>query len=157
MKKTFLLKTMLLLCALVVGSSSVWADTTYKLEQVTSVSADKMYVFEQDGYVMNNSVSSSALQTTNSYKTTKLAGTETYVWTLVASNDGFKMKNESITSASQYLTNSSSTGISLGNSGSEWAFNFQTDGTVIIQNNNNEDRFLGYGWQETEEGYLRRR
>ena len=140
--KRQLLKSILLLCALIVGSSNVWA-ATYKLEQVTSVSAGGMYVFEQDGYVMNNNVSSSALQTTNSYKTTKLAGTETYVWTLVASNGYFKMKNLSYGGSGQCLTNSSSTTVTFGD-GSEWAFNFQTDGTVIIQNHNNSDRFLGY-------------
>ena len=28
--------------------------------------------------------------------------------------------------------------------GSDWSFNFQTDATVLIQNNDNSDRFLGY-------------
>ena len=142
MKQKLLLKTMLLLCALIAGSSYGWA-TTYKLEQVTSVSAGNLYVFEQDGYVMINSVSSSALQTTNSYKTTGLAGTETYVWTLVKDDDYFKMKNVSIGATSAYLTNGSSTSVSF-STGSKWVFNFQTDGTVIIQNQDNSDRFLGY-------------
>ena len=35
-------------------TGSVWAQTTYALQQVTSVEAGGLYVFEQDGYVMNN-------------------------------------------------------------------------------------------------------
>ena len=75
--KQKLLKLTLLLCALIVGGNT-WAETTYKLQQVTSVEAGGLYVFEQDGYVMNNTCSSSALQTTNSYNTTGLTGAETY-------------------------------------------------------------------------------
>ena len=143
MKKLYFLKTMLLLCALVAGSAGVWAATTYKLTQVTSVSAGNKYVFEQGGYVMNNSVSSSALQCTNSYNTTGLTGTESYIWTLEAATNGYYMKNVSL-SSSQYLNNSSKTNVSFGSKSSIWAFNFQTDNTVQIQNKNNSDRFLGF-------------
>ena len=116
---------------------------TYKLQQVTSVEAGGLYVFEQDGYVMNNNVSSSALQTTNTYNTTGLGGSEAYVWTLETATNGFYMKNVSL-SSNQYLNNASSTGVSLGSKSSIWAFNFQTDNTVVIQNKSNSDRFLGY-------------
>ena len=135
---------MLLLFALIVGSSSVtWGQTTYKLTQVTSVEAGGKYVFEQGGHVMSNSVSSKALQTTNSYNTTGLAGTESYVWTLETADGGFYMKNVSLTS-SQYLNNTSSTTVSFGSKNSIWAFNFQTDNTVLIQNKSNDNRYLGY-------------
>ena len=118
-------------------------QTTYQLQQVTSVEVGGLYVFEQGGHVMNNTVSSSALQTTNTYSTTGLNGTETYVWTLETATDGFYLKNVSLNS-SQYLNNSSSTSVSFGNKSSIWNFNFQTDQTVLIQNKSNSNRFLGY-------------
>ncbi|MBQ8064693.1 MAG: hypothetical protein IJ200_03430 [Prevotella sp.] len=147
MKKLFLVKSLLLLCALVAGSGSVWADTTYKLTKVTSVEDGGLYVFEQDGYVMNNTVSSSALQTTNSYKTTGLTGSETYVWQLIVqgSSTNYYMKNVSL-SSNYYLANSS-TSVSFKPSSTDagvWSFTFQTDETVIIQNTKGDNRFLGY-------------
>ena len=120
-------------------SVEVWG-ATYKLTKVTSVSAGEKYVFEQGGYVMNNSVSSSALQCTNSYKTTGLEGTEAYVWTLESATGGFYMKN---VNKSQYLNNSSSTGVSFGSKSSIWKFTF-TDGIAVIQNTSNSNRFLGW-------------
>ena len=146
-KSTFLKSWLLLLC-MIVGVSYASAQTTYKLTQVTSVEEGGLYVFEQDGYVMNNTVSSSALQTTNSYKTSGLTGTETYVWTLetISTKSGFRMKNISKGTNSPYLTNASSTIVSFQNtsSASFWTFDFQSDGTVIIQNVDNGNRFLGY-------------
>ena len=123
---------------------ATWAQKTYHLEQVTSVEASSLYVFEQGGHVMNNSVSSGALQTTTSYEKKGLTGTETYVWTLVSATGGFKMKNVSNGTSDNLLTNSSSTDVSLGSKGSVWAFNFRDGGTCLIQNKSNEDRFLGY-------------
>ena len=119
-----------------------WGQT-YKLQAVTSIEAGGLYVFEQNGHVMNNTVSNSALQTTDSYNTTGLEGTETYVWTLETATNGFYLKNVSL-SSNQYLNNSSSTGVSFGTNSSIWAFNFQTDNTVLIQNISNSNRFLGY-------------
>lgn len=126
----------------IAGASPTWGDTTYKLTQVSSVEAGGLYVFEQGGYVMNNTVSSSALQTTNSYKTSGLTGTETYVWTLETATGGFYMKNVSL-SSKQYLTNSSSTSVSLDSKSSIWSFTF-TDGIALVTNNSNSNRFLGY-------------
>lgn len=123
---------------------ATWAQKTYHLEPVTSVKAGSFYVFEQGGHVMNNSVSSGALQTTTSYEKKGLTGTETYVWTLVSATGGFKMKNVSNGTSDNLLTNSSSTDVSLGSKGSVWAFNFRDGGTCLIQNKSNEDRFLGY-------------
>ena len=76
MYKQFYSKLLLLVAMIVAGAGSSWA-ATYKLTKVTSVEAGGLYVFEQDGHVMNNTVSSSALQTTDSYSKTNLTGTET--------------------------------------------------------------------------------
>ena len=123
---------------------SMKADGPYKLVQVTEVKAGGLYVFEQKGYVMNNTIPSNALQTTNSYKAKGLSGTETYVWTLESATGGFYMKNVSNGSSEAYLNNSSSTNLSFGSSSSIWKFTFDTDGTAIIQNTSNSNRFLGY-------------
>lgn len=140
--KKLLLKTMFLLCVLIAGSSSTWA-TTYKLEKVTSVEAGSMYVFEQDGHVMKNTLySSSALQTTDTYNTTGLSGTETYVWCLESATGGFYMRNVSKDSK-EYLNNTSSTTMSFGDKNSIWSFSFE-DGVALIQNSSNENRFLGF-------------
>ena len=121
---------------------ATWAQKTYHLEQVTSVKAGSFYVFEQGGHVMNNTVSESALQTTDSYSRYGLTGNETYVWKLETASGGFYMRNVSLTAAN-YLYNSSSNNVSLSNNKSIWNFNFQTDGDVLIQNKNN-NYFLGY-------------
>lgn len=132
---------MLLLTMMFVGVGTV-LGATYKLEKVTAVAAGNLYVFEQDKHVMTNTVSSSALQTTDSYATTGLTGTEAYVWKLESSDGNFKMLNVSLES-SKYLTNSSKTSISFGTSGSDWSIEF-TDGVALISNTNNSNRFLGY-------------
>ena len=134
----------LFLCAV----AGAWGQTTYKLEQVTSVEAGGLYVFEQTyndkSYVMSNSIASSpanSLKTTSSYNVKGLLGTESYVWTLESAKSGdFYFKNNS----NQYLNNVSSTDLSLGSKNSIWAFNFQIDNTVIIQNTSNGNRFLGF-------------
>jgi hypothetical protein len=127
---------------------ATWAQKTYHLEQVTSVEASSLYVFEQGGHVMNNTVSNSALQTIDTYSSEGLSGTESYVWKLEKATNGFKMRNVSL-SAANYLSNSSSTSVSFNNSGSVWFFNFQIDETAIIQNKSFNDRFLGYTSTET--------
>lgn len=135
-------KAFQLLVLLMMMTTTAWGAETYKLEQVTSVAAGEKYVFEQSRHVMNNTVSSSALQTRTSYNTTGLSGTETYVWTLETATGGYYMKNVSLSSGS-YLNNSSSTSVSLGSKSSIWTFTFQSDNTVLIQNKSN-NRFLGY-------------
>ena len=115
------------------------ATTTYRLQRVTSVTAGNYYVFEQGGYVMGNSISSNALQTTSTFSTTGLSGSEDYVWTLESVTGGFKMKQ-----GSNYLKNESSTNLSLNTSSSKatWTFSFQSDGTAII--GASPDKYLGY-------------
>ena len=125
------------------------ADTTYKLQQVTSVEAGGLYVFEQSGHVMNNTVSNNALQTTDSYNTTGLTGLESYVWTLEQSTTAgtYYMKNKSLTT-SAYLYNSSSTSVAFGNGTgtnvTSWLFTFNENGVVLITINNSNGRYLGY-------------
>lgn len=138
MKKLLLMKTMLLLCALIVGSSSVWA--TYKLTKVTTVSAGDKCVFVSNGRALGNSVSSKALQTT-SYSTEKLSGSEAYVWVLETATGGFYLKNASLNS-NQYINNASSTNMSFGSKSSIWSIAF-TDGIALISNTSNGNRFLG--------------
>lgn len=129
------------ICILLFWCSPLSADTTYKLVQVTSVSAGGKYVFEQDGYVMSNSISSYALQTMDSYSTTGLTGTEAYVWTLESATGGFKMKNVSM---NKYLANSSSSNMAMESSSKASVWSFSFDGTATIRNTSNGDRYLAY-------------
>lgn len=122
--------------------SSLSAQITYKLVQVTSVNAGGLYVFEQDGYVMSNSVNkSNELLTTNSYETTGLTGTEAYVWTLETATGGYYMKN---INKSKYLLNSSDGNLSFGSKESMGVWTFTIDGTAVIRNYNNGNRYLTY-------------
>lgn len=144
MRRNRLLRSLFLLSAMVVGSTGAWA-TTYQLTKVTTVKDGGLYVFEQSGHVMSNSVSSKALQTTGTYQTTGLTGTESYVWMLEESTtaERFYMKNASL-STDKYLNNASGkTDMSFGSKSSVWSFSF-TDGVALISNPGNSDRFLGY-------------
>ena len=143
-------RSYLTLLLLLLGITA-WGQTTYKLEQVTSVEAGSKYVFEQDGYVMNNTISSSALQTTNDYNTTGLTGTETYVWTLEEAKNGcYYMANYSLDGEefhNVYLCNSTNTtnvGFNSAKIASKWVFSLQKDGTFLIQNRNNYYHSLGF-------------
>lgn len=127
---------------MLMGVGNVWAETTYKLVQVNSVEAGGLYVFEQKGRVMGNTIASSALQTMSDYSTSGLSGEEAYVWTLETNKDGFNMKN---VNAGTYLNNKSSTSISLDKDGNSiWRFTFDDVGICVIQNTSNSNRFLGY-------------
>ena len=136
------------LCIMMIAAGPTCA-TTYKLVRVASVSAGNKYVFEQDGYVMKNTISSNALTTTKSYNTTGLSGTESYVWTLESTSGGFYMKNASL-SSNQYLNGKDSATDLLFNNRSNsnkygiWSFTYQDDGTFLIQNVNNNNRVLGF-------------
>jgi len=147
MRLKHLLSVFLTLLTLSVGQ--MWgANKTYKLTAVSSVSAGNKYVFVQDGYAMNNTVSSNALQCTNSYNTTGLAGTETYIWTLETATGGFKMKNVYSTS-NQYLKTSSTSCSFVSSSNTPGVFSFTfTNGICLIEDQNNKSsnkpRFLGY-------------
>lgn len=147
---------------LLTGVGGGKAQTTYKLEKVTEVEAGGLYVFEQSEYVMttvnnNNKV----IQITKTYKTTGLKGSENYVFTLESATasdkktQGFKMKNMSL-SSNQYIGNTSSSTNMTATSSSNaavWKFNFQGDQTVLIQNLNNSNRFLGFNSATSPPGY----
>lgn len=125
--------------------------TTYKLVKVTSVEAGKMYVFEQGGHVMSNTIESNALKTTATYNTSNLKVTDSYVWTLESSGDYYKLKNLSKNDKQYLLNASSSANLSFSNTGTRWSFSFQEDGTALIQNkenDNNNNRFLAYTYIE---------
>ena len=145
MRKLKLFLSVLMLMAFSVGT--VFGATTYKLTKVTSVSAGNKYVFEQNSHVFNNTCASSALQTTATYSTTKLTGTESYVWTLETATGGFYLKNVSLAS-NQYLNNTSKTTVSLGSANSIWTIAF-TDGVALISNTSNANRYLGQPAAET--------
>ena len=137
-----LLSFILLLSALIAGTGSVWAAKTYRLTQVTSVSAGNLYVFERNSRVLGSTVSKSALQTVETYSTTGLTGSEAYVWNLESAKGGYHMRNNSLTS-NTYFNNGSSTTVSFGSNGSSiWVFNF-SDNKATIQNTSNDNRFLG--------------
>ena len=124
-----------------------WGQTTYKLEQVTSVSAGEKYVFEQGGYVMKNSVSSNYLQTTNSYNTTGLSGLEIYVWTLETATSGFYLKNLSLSSNAYLRGNGNDTKLYFDDLDADkgvWSFTYNSSsGNFFIVCESNS-RFLGY-------------
>ena len=120
------------------------ANKTYKLTQVSSVSAGKKYVFVQSGYAMTT-ISSSAIQTTTSYNTTGLAGNEAYVWELLNATGGFYMTNPSVGN-NKYLKNTSSTNVGFvasTNTPHVWTFAF-TNGTAKISDYSSNNRFLGW-------------
>ena len=147
MKRTSF-RIMVAVALLLIATLNSAVATTYKLVKVTSVEAGKMYVFEQDGRVMNNTTSDDGIFTTDSYRTTGLNGGETYIWTLESSGTYYKLKNLYKTDK-QYVVNSeNNTKLSFSNTGSIWGFSFQEDGSAIIQNKTsnsvNFDRYLAY-------------
>ena len=141
-----LLSVLLLSIFLSIGNT--WG-TTYKLTQVTNSSdmvAGEKYVFERNAHVLNNTVSSNALQTTATYSTTGLIGNETYVWTLESANYGFRIRSVAREGTNPFLHNSYETNkisfITSTNDASLWNFTF-TNGVVLIKNASNLNRFLG--------------
>lgn len=128
----------------------MWAQTTYKLTQVTSVEADSRYVLVQDGHALTT-VSSKAIQSTDTYSTTGLTGSESYIWTLSGGTNGFYMEM----SDGNYLGNSSKkTDMTSQTSKSTvWEFAVQTNGTFKISNPNNSDRFIGNNGSNAYKAY----
>ena len=139
------LKWLIIALFFVTGQIFSFAATAYRLEQVTTVKEGGLYVFEQDGYVMNNVITSSKeLETTDDYKKTGLTGKESYVWQIEKNKKGYYViKN--VSGNNLYLTNSSSTNLGWDSkeSASSWKFHFQEDNTVIIKAHS-DGRFLGY-------------
>ncbi len=150
MKSKFLTRNLLLLSMLFV-SITAWGDTTYKLTQVTEVAAGNKYVFVEGGNALIASISSNAVQSTTSFVTTGLTGSENYIWTLQSASGGFYMKM----STGKYLNNKT---LGNGNMSSDdsvssiWTFAF-TDGFALITNISNENRFLGNTSENTYKTY----
>ena len=136
----------LLTAFLIMSALNPMWSTTYKLVKVTSVQAGKMYVFEQDGHVMSNSISNGALETTATYDTSNLTGTESYVWTLEKSSSKILMKNNNI---NQYLAYNSGANVkweTKSNAGA-WVFTHRVESDkdyFVIEYSATGNRFLGY-------------
>ena len=133
-----------LICLLMcLGVGSAWGTTSYKLTAVDSVSAGKKYVFVQDGYAIIGSIVSNTykeLQSTNTFSVSSLAGNESYVWELEKAINGYYLKN---CANNLYLTNTSSTDITLLISPtSVWSIDF-SESVAILTNKSNSNRYLG--------------
>ena len=128
------------------GVCSASAQTTYHLEKVTSVEAGGNYVFVLAGKALGNTINDACLSST-SYKLEGVSRTDGYVWTLenTTTTGAFYMKN---VSKGTYLANSNSSNnkadVSLKTSGSRWIFTPLGNETFLIQNIDNDNRFIGY-------------
>lgn len=136
-----------------IGNINDALAVTYRLQRVTNVKAGEKYVFEQAGRVMKNTISSYALETTNSYKTYGLTGDEGYVWTIYSANEEYIIRYNSST----ILSNPSGTNLMLSNktTNSAWQFNFGSNETVVIyQGNSVTDKVtLGLTTSNTYKAY----
>ena len=145
-----LLRGFFLLIALLVGYQSLLA-TTYKLTQVTAVADGNKYVFVESGHALTT-VSSSAIQSTTSYNTTGLAGTESYVWTLESGTGGYYVKM----SDEKYLVSKNNSADmkteSWKGNGSVWAISF-SESVALISVPSNENRFIGNTTNNTYKAY----
>lgn len=118
--------------------------TTYRLQRVTSVTANNYYVFEQGGYVMGNTFTSSgALSSLSTFKTCGLSLTDTYVWEAMSNN---RLKN--VTASNPHLYNNDGTLAFSSSSNTtddkyKWKFSFQEDGTSIITSVANNKYYIG--------------
>lgn len=143
--KTCTFKLLLLLLLMMVGGTEVNAEKVYKLVKVNSVELGR-YVFEQKGRVMNNVVSSNELSTTDTYNTTGLTGTESYVWQVVRSRSDGKLYIRSVVLVNDkycYLCNKENDKLSLtSDNWSPWRFSFSGDVVNIISEKT--DRTLAY-------------
>ena len=141
---------LLLLFFLVLGTQGTWAETTYKLTQVTSVSAGNKYVLVEGTHALTT-VNSNAVQSTTSFSSTGLSGTESYIWTLESATGGFYMKM----SDGKYLNNTGSenTSVTADASGNSiWSFAF-TDNVALISNTSNDNRFIGNNGENQYKAY----
>ena len=124
------------------GGLRAHAQKYYNLKQVTTVHDKGLYVFEQDGTVMGNTITEKKLFTTTTYKASGLSGSEAYVWKMVADGSNYKMLN---VSANQYLNYSgSSTDLKFESDKSKatkWTIIFSGDQAYIHEGNN---RALGF-------------
>lgn len=140
-----------LVMVLVVGliTANAWGTTTYKLTQITSSSnlVEGKYVFEEEEgtHVLLGSVSDKTLQYTTTYSTTGLSGTESYVWTLEESEDGWYLKNQSGNYMRHKASSAEISFSDVNQSNNEWTIPFYTDGTVSVRSYSENTRYLGSG------------
>ena len=143
--KTCTFKLLLLLLLMMVGKAEVYAEKVYKLVKVNTVEYGHYYVFEQSGRVMNNEVSSGELATTNSYNSTGLTGSESYVWKVVKF-EGYSNWYLRNVSENKYLCNTSGNNLGLRSDAmSSVSFTF-TNGIANIKCNS---KYLAYTSQSS--------
>jgi len=103
------------------------------------------YVFEQSGRVMTGTVSGYKLQTTATWTTSGLSGEEPYVWRLDNVSGGIRFYNINTKSYLAAGSNGNMSFSSTSSGAAKWSFTLQRDGTMLIQDNVNGKRYLGYG------------
>lgn len=138
-----LCRVMAVLALVMGGGLHAHAQKYYNLKQVTAVHDKGLYVFEQDGTVMGNTITDKKqLLTTTTYKTSGLSDSEAHVWELLADGSNYKMYN---VSTKQYLNNSgNSTNLAFESDKSKatkWTVLFSGDNGYIY---NDEHRCLGF-------------
>ena len=144
-----MLKNLLCFIACMTTAICVHGQTTYKLTRVTSVEDGGMYVFEQSGRVMSNTIENFFLLTTANYKTKNITiADETYIWQLEKSGEYYKMKNLSRES-SPYLSQDNKDKKydlywNISSKCVTWNFKPQDDGTFIIESVYDTNRYLSY-------------
>lgn len=143
MKNKFFNRLFLLSTALITMSVNVWS-ATYSASAITNeldLEDGGLYIILQDGHVLINTVTSDKAQTTDTYNTTNLLGTENYVWKLIA--DGTQWKIQSAANTSNYLsykTGSNKGKMSISTSNS-WTITYESSKWKFVDS---ESRFLGY-------------
>ena len=126
-------KTLLTHCLLLFAITAT--AQTYHLEATTSIEHHERYVFLQDGYVMSNTLTNKALQTTDSYQTQQLTGQESYVWRVVKKSNTkplYALQNCSLEDVSYLSYNTSGLLLTTSSKATQWMLNFQQDGTLVI-------------------------
>lgn len=124
-------------------------SSDYNAGKVTTdadIVAGGLYIIEQAGHVLSSPASDKKAPTEATYKTSGLSTTESYVWTLETSTNGFYLKNMS---DDNYLKANSDGDMSSAKTGpSEWMFAFQTAGYWKIYAYSS-NRFLGFNSANT--------
>lgn len=126
---------------LLLGMPCFLFATTYRLKRVSSVEDGNYYVFEKSGHVMINSSNSNALETTESFNFSGISTSETYVWQIDGVKAGLRLYSYN---SSNYLsaTNTGTLSLSGASGAAKWLFNPQADGTILIQDKDNNKRFM---------------
>ena len=134
-----IVRLLILLLLAFVGGTDVFADKLYKLVKVDKVEVNGLYVFEQKGRVMNDTVISSSLQTTSSWDDGRLTGKESYVWKVQKRSNSSDLVLMNV-SKHKYLYGSGNNLSLKTDYNSIVKFSF-SDGIAIIQCN---DKYLAY-------------